>query len=31
VSGVFEAEDGAKTAPIEMAELMQGTIVHSKP
>ena len=31
VSGVFEAADGAKTAPIEMAELMQGTIVHSKP
>ena len=31
VSGVFEAEDGAKTEPIEMCELVQGTIVHSDP
>ena len=29
VSGVFEAEDGAKTDPIEMSELVQGTIIHS--
>ena len=29
VSGVFEAEDGAKTDPIEMSELMQGIIIHS--
>ena len=29
VSGVFVAEDGAKTEPIEMFELLQGTIVHS--
>ena len=31
VSGVFEAEDGAKTEPIEMCELVQGIIVHSDP
>jgi len=29
VSGVFEAEDGARSDPIEMSELVQGTIVHS--
>ena len=31
VSGVFEAEDGARTEPIQMSELVQGTIVHSDP
>ena len=29
VSGVFEAEDGATTDPIEMSELVQGTLLHS--
>ena len=29
MSGVFEAEDGATTDPIEMSELVQGTLLHS--